>query len=142
MSRECHHGDVAIEGGGGIVRYTVELARALHRRDDVELHLVTSPQAAGPLGELTGAGDRVVAVPAVLMVTNIRFRSFRSLVSPKSGRPYGLVAAAVLLVVGLALWPVVTGCVLAYGYLLAPVLVPLLSPLERLVPARLKEVLS
>ncbi|MCZ2859689.1 CDP-diacylglycerol--serine O-phosphatidyltransferase [Blastococcus sp. VKM Ac-2987] len=84
----------------------------------------------------------VVAVPAVLMVTNIRFRSFRSLVSPKSGRPYGLVAAAVLLVVGLALWPVVTGCVLAYGYLLAPVLVPVLSPLERLVPARLKEVLS
>ncbi|SDN55586.1 glycosyltransferase family 1 protein [Geodermatophilus sp. DSM 45219] len=59
-------GHVPPEGrGGGIVRYTVELARALHRRDDVELHLVTSPQAAGPLGELTGAGDRVVAVPAV-----------------------------------------------------------------------------
>jgi CDP-diacylglycerol---serine O-phosphatidyltransferase len=84
----------------------------------------------------------VVAVPAVLMVTNIRFRSFRSLVSPKSGRPYGLAATAVLLVIGFALAPVVTGCVLAYGYLLAPVLVPVLSPLGRLVPTRLKEALS
>ncbi|MGY1847746.1 CDP-diacylglycerol--serine O-phosphatidyltransferase [Blastococcus sp. SYSU DS1021] len=84
----------------------------------------------------------VVAVPAVLMVTNIRFRSFRSLVSPKSGRPYGLVATAVLLVIGFALFPVVTGCLLAYGYLLAPVLVPVLSPLGRLVPGRLKEALS
>ncbi|MDP5185457.1 CDP-diacylglycerol--serine O-phosphatidyltransferase [Blastococcus sp. BMG 814] len=84
----------------------------------------------------------VVAVPAVLMVTNIRFRSFRSLVSPKSGRPYGLVATAVLLVIGFALFPVVTGCVLAYGYLLAPVLVPALFPLGRLVPTRLKEALS
>jgi CDP-diacylglycerol--serine O-phosphatidyltransferase len=76
------------------------------------------------------------------MVTNIRFRSFRSLVSPKSGRPYGLVAAAVLIVIGLVLWPVVTGCVLAYGYLLAPVLVPVFAPLARLVPDRLREVLS
>ena len=29
----------------------------------------------------------VVVVPALLMVSNIRFRSFRSLVSPKSGKP-------------------------------------------------------
>ncbi|RBY87259.1 CDP-diacylglycerol--serine O-phosphatidyltransferase [Blastococcus sp. TBT05-19] len=84
----------------------------------------------------------IVAVPALLMVTNIRFRSFRSLVSPKSGRPYGLVAAAVLLVVGFAVAPVVTGIVLAYGYLLAPVLVPVFSPLAKLVPARLREALS
>jgi CDP-diacylglycerol--serine O-phosphatidyltransferase len=84
----------------------------------------------------------VVAVPALLMVTNIRFRSFRSLVSPKSGRPYGLIAAALLLLVGFALWPVVTGCLLAYGYLLAPVLMPIVSPLARLLPARLREVLS
>src|ERR1700712_4012792 len=33
----------------------------------------------------------VIVVPAVLMVTNVRFRSFRSLVRPKSGRPSGLV---------------------------------------------------
>ena len=84
----------------------------------------------------------VVAVPGVLMVTTVRYRSFRSLVSPKSGKPYGLVAALVLVGVGLATVPVVTACVLAYGYLLSPVLVPVLSPLARLVPPRLREVLS
>ena len=51
------------------------------------------------------------------------------------------VAAAVLIVVGLVLNPVWTGIALAYGYLLAPVLVPIVSPLGRLLPARLKEVL-
>ncbi|GAB3312546.1 CDP-diacylglycerol--serine O-phosphatidyltransferase [Geodermatophilus aquaeductus] len=113
-----------------------------------------SPGAAGVvLASVFAFGDQmqgrdrlwvllIVAVPALLMVSTIRFRSFRSLVSPKSGRPYGLVAAAVALVVGFATVPVVTGCVLAYGYLLAPVLVPLLSPLARLVPARLREVLT
>ena len=113
-----------------------------------------SPGAAGVvLASVFAFGDEmqgrdrlwvllVVAVPAILMVTNIRFRSFRSLVSPKSGRPYGLIAAAILLVIGFALWPVVTGIVLAYGYLLAPVLVPVVSPLARLLPSRLKEALS
>jgi CDP-diacylglycerol---serine O-phosphatidyltransferase len=84
----------------------------------------------------------IVAVPALLMVSRIRFRSFRSLVSPKSGRPYGLIAAAIALVVGFATVPVITGVVLAYGYLLAPILVPVLSPLGRLVPARIREVLT
>ena len=84
----------------------------------------------------------IVAVPAVLMVSTVRFRSFRSLVSPKSGRPYGLVAAAAALVVGFATVPVVTGCVLAYGYLLAPVLNPVLTPLGRLVPDRVREALT
>ncbi|WP_029432741.1 CDP-diacylglycerol--serine O-phosphatidyltransferase [Blastococcus sp. URHD0036] len=113
-----------------------------------------SPGAAGVvLASVFAFGDQmqgrdrlwvllIVAVPAVLMVSTVRFRSFRSLVSPKSGRPYGLVAAAVVVVVGLATVPVVTGCVLAYGYLLAPVLVPALSPLARLVPARVKELLT
>jgi CDP-diacylglycerol--serine O-phosphatidyltransferase len=113
-----------------------------------------SPGAAGVvLASVFAFGDQmqgrdrlwvllIVAVPAVLMVSTVRFRSFRSLVSPKSGRPYGLVAAAVVIVVGLATVPVVTGCVLAYGYLLAPVLVPALSPLARLVPARVKELLT
>jgi CDP-diacylglycerol--serine O-phosphatidyltransferase len=113
-----------------------------------------SPGAAGVvLASVFAFGDQmegrdrlwvllIVAVPALLMVSRIRFRSFRSLVSPKSGRPYGLVAAALLLVVGFATIPVITGCVLAYGYLLAPVLVPLVSPLGRLVPARLKDVLQ
>jgi CDP-diacylglycerol--serine O-phosphatidyltransferase len=113
-----------------------------------------SPGAAGVvLASVSAFGDQmqgrdrlwvllILAVPALLMVSTIRFRSFRSLVSPKSGRPYGLVAAVLAVLVGLALAPVVTGCVLAYGYLLAPVLVPVLSPLNRLVPARLKELLT
>ena len=84
----------------------------------------------------------IVAVPALLMVSRIKFRSFRSLVSPKSGRPYGLIAAAVVLIIGFVFIPVVTGVVLAYGYLLAPLIVPVLSPLARLVPARVKEVLT
>jgi CDP-diacylglycerol---serine O-phosphatidyltransferase len=113
-----------------------------------------SPGAAGVvLASVFAFGDQmqgrdrlwvllVVLVPALLMVTNIRFRSFRSLVSPKSGRPYGLVATALLLVAGFAFFPVVTGCLLAYGYLLAPVLVPLVAPLAKLLPAGLKEALS
>jgi len=113
-----------------------------------------SPGAAGVvLASVFAFGDQmqgrdrlwvllIVAVPAVLMVTNIRFRSFRSLVSPKSGRPYGLVAAAILFVLGFAFIPVVTGIALAYGYLLAPLLLPVVSPLARLVPTRVKELLS
>jgi CDP-diacylglycerol--serine O-phosphatidyltransferase len=113
-----------------------------------------SPGAAGVvLASVFAFGDQmegrdrlwvllIVAVPALLMVSTIRFRSFRSLVSPKSRRPYGLVAAAIALVVGFATVPAITGAVLAYGYLLAPVLLPVLSPLGRLVPTRIKEVLQ
>jgi CDP-diacylglycerol--serine O-phosphatidyltransferase len=113
-----------------------------------------SPGAAGVvLASVFAFGDHlqgrdrlwvllVVAVPALLMVSNIRFRSFRSLVSPKSGRPYGLITAAVVLVIGFAVTPVWTGIALAYGYLLAPILVPVVAPLGRLLPGRLKEVLS
>jgi CDP-diacylglycerol---serine O-phosphatidyltransferase len=113
-----------------------------------------SPGAAGVvLASVFAFGDQmqgrdrlwvllIVVVPALLMVSNIRFRSFRSLVSPKSGKPYGLVAAAVLIVIGIATVPVLTGILLAYGYLLAPVLIPVVSPLARLLPAKLKEALS
>ncbi len=51
--------------GGGIVRYTVELARALARRHDVRLHLLTSAAAAGPLSELAGGHDRIVPMPGM-----------------------------------------------------------------------------
>jgi CDP-diacylglycerol--serine O-phosphatidyltransferase len=113
-----------------------------------------SPGAAGVVlasvfafgGQIQGR-DRlwvllIVAVPALLMVSNIRYRSFRSLVSPKSGRPYGLILLAIALVVGFALNPTITGIVLAYGYLLIPVLSPLLSVVARAVPARIREVLQ
>jgi CDP-diacylglycerol--serine O-phosphatidyltransferase len=113
-----------------------------------------SPGAAGVVlasvfafgGQMQGR-DRlwvllIVAVPALLMVSNIRYRSFRSLVSPKSGKPYGLILFAVVLVVGFALSPTITGVLLAYGYLLMPVLSPALSAVARLFPARIREVLS
>jgi CDP-diacylglycerol--serine O-phosphatidyltransferase len=64
------------------------------------------------------------------------------LVSPRSGRPYGIIAAAIVLVIGFALAPVATGILLAYGYLLAPILIPVVSPLARLLPARLKDALT
>ena len=113
-----------------------------------------SPGAAGVvLASVFAFGDQmqgrdrlwvllVMAVPALLMVSNVRYRSFRSLVSPRSGRPHGPIAVALLLVVAFGLAPVVTGIVLAYGYRLAPVLVPALSPLARLVPDQLKDALS
>ena len=113
-----------------------------------------SPGAAGVvLASVFAFGDQmqgrdrlwvllVMAVPALLMVSNVRYRSFRSLVSPRSGKPYGPVAVTVVLVVALAVAPVVTAITLAYGYLFAPVLVPVLSPLGRLVPASVKEALS
>ncbi|SNT01751.1 Glycosyltransferase involved in cell wall bisynthesis [Geodermatophilus pulveris] len=50
---------------GGIVRYTVELAHALERRDDVELHLLASPAAAETLAGIVGGQERVVRLPAV-----------------------------------------------------------------------------
>ncbi|MPQ99903.1 CDP-diacylglycerol--serine O-phosphatidyltransferase [Modestobacter sp. I12A-02628] len=113
-----------------------------------------SPGAAGVvLASVFAFGDQmqgrdrlwvllIVAVPALLMVSTVRFRSFRSLVSPRSGRPYGIIAAALVLAVGFATVPVVTGIAMAYGYLFAPVLVPLVSPLGRLVPTRVKELLT
>ena len=51
--------------GGGIVRYTLELASALERRDDVELSVLASPAAAGTLADLLGSADRVLRLPAV-----------------------------------------------------------------------------
>ncbi|WP_222194005.1 CDP-diacylglycerol--serine O-phosphatidyltransferase [Modestobacter italicus] len=84
----------------------------------------------------------VVVVPGLLMISNVRYRSFRSLVSPKSGKPYGLVATVLLVVVGLLTVPTLTCCVVAYSYLVSPLVMPVLTPLGRLVPARVKEVLS
>ena len=113
-----------------------------------------SPGAAGVvLASVFAFGDQmqgrdrlwvllIVAVPALLMVSTVRFRSFRSLVSPKSGKPYAIIILAVVLVVGFILVPTITGIALAYGYLLAPLLLPIVSPLGRLLPSRFKEALS
>ncbi len=134
-----------------LARFNVTIDPAADKRYFIGL---PSPGAAGVVlasvfafGDLMAGRDRlwvllVMAVPALLMVSNIRFRSFRSLVSPRSGRPHGPVAVAVVLLIAFSTAPVVTGMVLAYGYLLAPVLVPALSPLARWVPASVKEALS
>ncbi|MGI8625902.1 MAG: CDP-diacylglycerol--serine O-phosphatidyltransferase [Geodermatophilaceae bacterium] len=66
----------------------------------------------------------IVAVPALLMISSVKYRSFRSLISPKSRRPYGLIAFTALLAVGFTLDPAITGCVVAYSYLAIPVLLP------------------
>ena len=57
-------------------------------------------------------------------------------------KPYAIITLAVVLVVGFVLVPTITGIALAYGYLLAPLLLPIVSPLAKLLPARFKEALS
>ncbi|WP_245617020.1 CDP-diacylglycerol--serine O-phosphatidyltransferase [Knoellia subterranea] len=74
-------------------------------------------------------------VPAILMVTSIRFRSFRNLLSPQSRNAWigtGLVVVAII--VGLVLNPGLTGLVIAYGYVLQAPFGVLTAPLrERLL---------
>ena len=61
----------------------------------------------------------VAVVPALLMASGFRFRSFRNLVSPAPGKRWVSVVVIALLVLGLATIPAVTGCVVAYGYVLS-----------------------
>lgn len=73
----------------------------------------------------------VVLVPALLMVSSFRFRTFRSLVTPRHSRNYQLVAVGIALAIGFSTVPRVTGCVLAYGYLCLPLLGWLTAPVRR-----------
>lgn len=67
-------------------------------------------------------GLLVVLLPALLMVSSIRYRSFRSLVTPRPGhKPYPLLGVVAVLAAGFATVPAVTGATLALGYLLQPV---------------------
>ena len=71
----------------------------------------------------------IIVVPALLMVSTIRFRSFRSLLSKDH---LGLTAAILVVVaVGLVLVPGPTGLVLAYGYVLTCPIGWLTAPLRR-----------
>ncbi|KRE41373.1 CDP-diacylglycerol O-phosphatidyltransferase [Knoellia sp. Soil729] len=73
-------------------------------------------------------------VPAVLMVTSIRFRSFRNLLSPQ-GRTGWITTtlAALAIIAGLVIEPGLTGLVIAYGYILQAPLGVLTAPVrERL----------
>jgi CDP-diacylglycerol--serine O-phosphatidyltransferase len=60
----------------------------------------------------------VSVVPAVLMVTSVRFKSFRSVMSIHRGPKWVLVVVLAVLVVGLVFAPGLTGLVIAYGYVL------------------------
>lgn len=60
----------------------------------------------------------VSVLPAILMITSVRFRSFRSLLSIHKGPRWILVSVVVVLLAGLVLAPGSTGLVIAYGYLL------------------------
>jgi CDP-diacylglycerol--serine O-phosphatidyltransferase len=68
-------------------------------------------------------------LPAALMVTSFRFRSFRSLLSTDSLWVTGAIVVLVLL--GLAIQPGPTGLVLAYGYVLTSPLGWITGPLRR-----------
>ena len=77
----------------------------------------------------------VSVVPALLMVMTVRFRSFRTLLSPRT-RAARVTTAAVGLAVllGLVLAPGLTALVVAYGYVLTAPLGVLTAPLrERLL---------
>jgi glycosyltransferase involved in cell wall biosynthesis len=48
---------------GGMVRYAVELAEALHARDDVELYVLVTPEAAPFFTDLLGSVERIRTTP-------------------------------------------------------------------------------
>lgn len=56
--------------GGGMVRYVVELASALSRREDVELLVLTAPAAVPFFSDLLSSPQRVHALPKAPTVGN------------------------------------------------------------------------
>lgn len=75
----------------------------------------------------------VGVLPAILMTTNVRFRSFRNLLSLTRMPRWQVVALGLVLAVGLLVNPAVTGLVAAFGYVLTAPLGWLTSPLRRRV---------
>lgn len=60
----------------------------------------------------------VSVLPALLMITTVRFKSFRSVMAIHRGPKWVLAAVVLALVVGLVVQPGWTGLVIAYGYVL------------------------
>lgn len=74
----------------------------------------------------------ISVVPAMLMVSTIRFRSFRDLMSPRTGRTRLIAAACVVgVLAGLAFVPALTAVTLAYLYVLTAPLGVLTAPMRR-----------
>jgi CDP-diacylglycerol--serine O-phosphatidyltransferase len=73
----------------------------------------------------------ISVVPALLMISTIRFRSFRSLVTPET--PQARVTTAVTLlavILGLIFVPAVTGLIVAYSYVATAPLGVITAPLR------------
>lgn len=95
------------------------------------------PQVGPRVGQVALLPVIVAIVPAALMVTSVRFRSFRNILAPETSRARATTTATVLAVVaGLALRPALTALVIAYTYVLSAPLGVLTAPLrERLFGA-------
>jgi glycosyltransferase involved in cell wall biosynthesis len=76
-----------------MVRYCVELAGALHRRPDVELHLLCTPAAHPFFADLIGA-DRVHLLPALPVAARSLVERGGSRLLPVLGRSWDVVHGA------------------------------------------------
>ena len=73
----------------------------------------------------------VSIIPALLMVMTVRFRSFRNLLAPTTGRARLLTGGVVLaIIIGLVVAPGATGLLVAYGYVATAPLGVLTAPLR------------
>ncbi|MDT0200370.1 CDP-diacylglycerol--serine O-phosphatidyltransferase [Nocardioides sp. AE5] len=94
-----------------------------------------SPDVAGPdlrVGPAILLPALISLVPAWLMVSTARFRSFRNLVSPRTRQARATTGVVVLAVVaGLVIAPTTTLLVCAYAYVLTAPLGVLTAPLRR-----------
>lgn len=74
----------------------------------------------------------VSVVPALLMISNVRFRSFRNVISLHSPKP-ALFVLVVALAIGLVISPGYTGLTIAYAYVLTAPAGWLTTPIRRRV---------
>ena len=96
---------------------------------------LNDPEVTGPdfrVGPAMLIPALISVVPALLMVSTIRFRSFRDLVTPRTPQARVTTVVSLLLVVsGLLLAPAMTALALAYFYVLTAPLGVLTAPLRR-----------
>ena len=123
-----------------LARFNVTIDPAGDKRYFIGL---ASPGAAGIViasvfafdGDFTGWKQvfpvAIAILPAAMMVSPFRFTSFRFIASPRRDRIWVSVLVVALLVAGLAIVPVATGLVVAYGYFLVAPIGWLTRPLRR-----------
>lgn len=90
-----------------------------------------SPEIGPKIGDTTLLPVAVSVIPALLMVSTVRFRSFRYLLSPKTKQAKLTTAAiATAVVLGLVFAPAITGLVLAYTFIFTAPLGVLTAPIR------------